>query len=271
MNRLIEGTALPYPSTMAEYLSSNRSFNIIMAWQRPDQRQPNELRPIRFERQFTRYSAGSVLAHCGHTQVLCTASISEGVPPFLKGSGQGWLTAEYRMLPGATHTRKSRETMKLSGRTQEIQRLIGRSLRATLDMAALGERTITIDADVIQADGGTRTTSITGAYVALEDAIAQLIQSGQLTASPLRHQVAAISVGLLEGDPFLDLNYPEDFAADVDFNVVLNEKLEFIEVQGTAEAGSFTRSQLNSLLDYAEKGISEILQIQKQALAKKLV
>ncbi len=238
-----------------------------MAWQRPDNRRPDELRAIQFERRFTRYAAGSVLAHCGATQVICTASVSEEVPRFLKGSGKGWLTAEYRMLPGATHTRKSREEMKLSGRTQEIQRLIGRSLRAALDMEALGERTITIDADVIQADGGTRTTSITGAYVALEDAIAHLLQSGQLNTSPIRHQIAAISVGLLEGEPFLDLNYPEDFAADIDFNVVLNEKLEFIEVQGTAEMGSFSRAQLNAMLDYAEKGLGEILQLQRQVLA----
>lgn len=242
-----------------------------MAWQRPDNRQPDELRPIRFERQFTQYAAGSVLAHCGNTRVLCTASVSEGVPRFLKDSGQGWLTAEYRMLPGSTHTRKSREFMKLSGRTQEIQRLVGRSLRAAVDMAALGERTITIDADVLQADGGTRTTAINGAYVALEDAIAHLIQSGQLTTSPLHHQIAAISVGLLEGDAFLDLNYPEDFAADIDFNVVLNEKLEFIEVQGTAEAGGFNRTQLNAMLDYAEQGIAKVMQLQKAALAEKLV
>ena len=207
------------------------------------------------------------MAHCGNTRVLCTASVSEGVPRFLKDSGQGWLTAEYRMLPGATHTRKRREFMKLSGRTQEIQRLIGRSLRAALDMDALGERTINIDADVIQADGGTRTTSITGAYVALEDAIAQLVKDGLLTTSPIRHQIAAISVGLLEGDAFLDLNYPEDFAADIDFNVVMNGDLEFIEVQGTAEAGSFTRPQLNAMLDYAEKGIGEVMQLQKAALA----
>ncbi|PZO57477.1 MAG: ribonuclease PH [Phormidesmis priestleyi] len=237
-----------------------------MTWQRPDNRQPDELRPIKFERRFTQYAAGSVLAHCGNTRVLCTASISEQVPRFLKGSGKGWLTAEYRMLPGATHTRNERELMKLSGRTQEIQRLIGRSLRSALDMEALGERSLTIDADVLQADGGTRTTAIMGAYVALEDAIAALIQSGQLTASPLRHQIAAISVGLLEGDPFLDLNYPEDFAADTDFNVVMNEKLEFVEVQGTAEAGSFTRKQLNGLLDYAEKGIAEVMTLQKAAL-----
>ncbi|MEM8504195.1 MAG: ribonuclease PH [Cyanobacteria bacterium P01_D01_bin.1] len=239
-----------------------------MPWQRPDQRQPDQLRPFKFERQFTNYAAGSVLAHCGNTRVLCTASVEDGVPRFLKDSGKGWLTAEYRMLPGSTQTRKSREFMKLSGRTQEIQRLIGRSLRAALDMEALGERTITIDADVLQADGGTRTTSITGAYVALEDAIAHLIKTGELTTSPLRHQIAAISVGLLEGDPFLDLNYPEDFAADIDFNVVMNEKIEFIEVQGTAEAGSFTRSQLNAMLDYAEKGIAQLMQLQKRALAE---
>jgi len=239
-----------------------------MAWQRPDNRQPDELRAIKFEREFTRYAAGSVMAHCGNTRVLCTASVSEGVPRFLKDSGQGWLTAEYRMLPGATHTRKSREFMKLSGRTQEIQRLIGRSLRAALDMDVLGERTINIDADVIQADGGTRTTSITGAYVALEDAIAQLIQDGQLTTSPIRNQIAAISVGLLEGEAFLDLNYPEDFAADIDFNVVMNGELEFIEVQGTAESGSFNRPQLNAMLEYAEKGIGEVMQLQKAALAE---
>ena len=237
-----------------------------MAWQRPDNRRPDELRPITFERRFTQYAAGSVLASCGNTRVLCTASVSNGVPPFLKDSGQGWLTAEYRMLPGATHTRKSREFMKLSGRTQEIQRLIGRSLRAALNMAALGDRTITIDTDVLQADGGTRTTAITGAYVALEDAIAHLLQTDQLSVSPLQHQIAAISVGLLEGEPFLDLNYPEDFAADIDFNVVMNSQQTFIEVQGTAESGSFTRTQLNAMLDYAEKGISEVMQLQKAAL-----
>ena len=237
-----------------------------MAWQRPDGRKANELRPITFERRFTKHAAGSVLACCGDTRVLCTASISEEVPRFLKDEGKGWLTAEYRMLPGSTHTRKKRETMKLSGRTQEIQRLIGRSLRAALDMKALGERTITIDADVLQADGGTRTTSIMGAYVALADAIAQLTSSGALAASPIKHQIAAISVGLLEGEAFLDLNYPEDFAADIDFNVVMNEKLEFIEVQGTAEAGSFTRAQLNAMLEYAEKGIGEVMNLQRAAL-----
>lgn len=239
-----------------------------MVWQRPDGRQPDELRPVKFERQFTRYAAGSVLAHCGNTQVLCTVSASEDVPRWLKGSGQGWLTAEYRMLPSATHTRKPRELMKLSGRTQEIQRLIGRSLRAAIDLDALGEITLTVDADVIQADGGTRTTAITGAYVALEDAIAALIANGALQRSPLKHQIAAVSVGLLEGEAFLDLNYPEDVAADIDFNVVLNGDLGYIEVQGTAEANSFNRQQLNQMLDYAEVGIKRLMVLQKEALVQ---
>ena len=237
-----------------------------MVWQRPDGRRPDELRLVKFARHFTRYAAGSVLAHCGNTLVLCTVSVSEDVPRWLKGSGQGWLTAEYRMLPSATHTRKSRELMKLSGRTQEIQRLIGRSLRAAVDLDALGEVTLTIDTDVIQADGGTRTTAITGAYVALEDAIAALIASGTIQHSPLKQQIAAISVGLLEGEAFLDLNYPEDVAADIDFNVVLNGDLGYVEVQGTAEANSFNRQQLNQMLDYAEGGIKQLMALQKEAL-----
>lgn len=237
-----------------------------MVWQRPDGRHPSELRPVTFERRFTRYAAGSVLAHCGNTQVLCTVSVSEDVPRWLKNSGQGWLTAEYRMLPSATHTRKSRELMKLSGRTQEIQRLIGRSLRAAVDLNALGEITLTVDADVIQADGGTRTAAITGAYVALEDAIATLVNNGTLSTSPLKQQIAAVSVGLLDGEAFLDLNYPEDVAADIDFNVVLNGELGYIEVQGTAEAESFSRQQLNQMLDYAEAGIQQLMTLQKEAL-----
>ena len=237
-----------------------------MVWQRPDSRQPNELRPVEFERRFTRYAAGSVLTHCGNTQVLCTVSVSEDVPRWLRDSGQGWLTAEYRMLPSATHTRKPRELMKLSGRTQEIQRLIGRSLRAAIDLKALGEITLTVDADVLQADGGTRTTAITGAYVALEDAIATLIANNTLQQSPLKQQIAAVSVGLLEGEAFLDLNYPEDVAADIDFNVVLNGDLDYIEVQGTAEANSFSRQQLNQMLDYAETGIKRLMVLQKEAL-----
>lgn len=237
-----------------------------MAWIRPDGRQPDQLRPVRFERKFTRFAAGSVLACCGETQVLCTVSIQPGVPRFLEGTGQGWLTAEYRMLPGATPQRQTREFMKLSGRTQEIQRLIGRSLRAALDMSALGERTLTVDADVLQADAGTRTTSITGGFIALSDAISKLVESGELERSPLRHQIAAVSIGLLEGDAFLDLNYIEDVTAALDCNVVLNEKLELIELQGTAESGSFSRIQLNQILDLAEKGVQELLQLQQEAL-----
>ncbi|MBD1910684.1 MULTISPECIES: ribonuclease PH [unclassified Leptolyngbya] len=237
-----------------------------MAWQRPDGRRPDQLRPVRFERRFTRFSAGSVLTHFGDTQVLCTVSIQPGVPRFLEGTGQGWLTAEYRMLPGATPQRHARETMKLSGRTQEIQRLIGRSLRSVLDMKALGERTLLVDADVLQADAGTRTASITGAYVAVADAVSTLLDKGALERSPIKHAVAAISVGLLEAEPFLDLAYEEDVAAEIDCNVVLNSNLELIEVQGTAEEGSFTRQQLNQILDLAEKGVRELLELQQQAL-----
>ncbi|BAU42750.1 ribonuclease PH [Leptolyngbya sp. O-77] len=237
-----------------------------MAWTRPSGRQADELRPVQFERRFTRFAAGSVLTHCGETQVLCTVTVQPGVPKFLEGSGQGWLTAEYRMLPSATPQRQAREFMKLSGRTQEIQRLIGRSLRAALDMKALGERTLTVDADVLQADAGTRTTAITGGYVALCDAIAHLLSTGELEASPLRHQIAAVSVGLLHGEAFLDLDYPEDVAAEIDFNVVMTEELALIELQGTAEEGSFSRTQLNQLLDIAETGIGELLKLQQQAL-----
>jgi ribonuclease PH len=237
-----------------------------MSWQRPDNRHPNELRPISFERDFTRFALSSVLTKCGDTQVLCTVTVQEGVPKFLDGTGRGWLTAEYRMLPGATPQRQDREFLKLSGRTQEIQRLIGRSLRACLDFEALGERTIIVDADVLQADAGTRTTSITGGYVAVADAIGKLVQTGKLERSPLCHQVAAVSVGLLEGEPFLDLNYPEDVAAEVDFNVVMNDELGIIEAQGTAESGTFSRHQLNQLIDLAEKGIKDLLAVQRQAL-----
>jgi ribonuclease PH len=237
-----------------------------MAWQRPDGREAHQLRPVRFERHFTHYAAGSVLAHCGNTRVLCSVSIQPGVPRFLEGSGQGWLTAEYRMLPSATPQRYAREVMKLSGRTQEIQRLIGRSLRSALDMELLGERTLMVDADVLQADAGTRTTSITGGFVALMDAVQSLLDSGELERSPIRRQVAAVSVGLLEGEPFLDLSYPEDSAADVDLNVVLDEQLNLLEVQGTAEENCFSRTQLNQMLDYAEKGIQELFLAQQTAL-----
>jgi ribonuclease PH len=237
-----------------------------MTWQRKNNRFSDTLRPHRFQLDFTETPLASVLTTSGNTTVLCTASIEEGVPPFLKNSGQGWLTAEYRMLPGATSPRHRRETMKLSGRTQEIQRLIGRSLRAAIDLKLLGERTITIDTDVLQADAGTRTASITGGYVALADAINKLLQRGELRQSPLTESIAAISVGLIEGEAFLDLDYPEDVAAEVDFNVVMNSKLELIEIQGTAEAGSFSRQQMNQMLDFAEKGITELITAQKQVL-----
>ncbi|BAY10800.1 ribonuclease PH [Calothrix sp. NIES-2098] len=237
-----------------------------MVWQRPDGRFPYQLRPISFDSGFTRFAPGSVLTKCGDTQVLCTVSVTEGVPKFLAGSGKGWLTAEYRMLPSATQQRQERELMKLSGRTQEIQRLIGRSLRAALDFEVLGERTLTVDADVLQADAGTRTTAITGSFVALANAISRLLRQGVLERSPLCGQIAAVSVGLLEEEPFLDLNYIEDVAATVDFNVVMNHNLGIIEVQGTAEEGSFSRSQLNQLLDFAEQGIQELLIAQKEAI-----
>lgn len=238
-----------------------------MALPRSDGRQPDQLRPIRFERGFTKFAWGSVLTSFGDTQVLCTVSVQESVPKFLEGTGKGWLTAEYRMLPNATPQRHPRELLKLSGRTQEIQRLIGRSLRASLDLEQLGERTLTVDADVLQADAGTRTASITGGYVAVVDAINQLLAQGKLTQSPLRHRVAAVSVGLLEGEPYLDLCYEEDVIAQVDFNVVMNDRLEAIEVQGTAEQGSFNRHQLNQMLDRAEVGIEHLLNAQQDALS----
>ncbi|MBP0013516.1 MAG: ribonuclease PH [Roseofilum sp. SBFL] len=238
-----------------------------MALPRPDGRQPDQLRPIRFERGFTKFAWGSVLTSFGDTQVLCTVSVQESVPKFLEGTGKGWLTAEYRMLPNATPQRHPRELLKLSGRTQEIQRLIGRSLRASLDLEQLGERTLTVDADVLQADAGTRTASITGGYVAVVDAINQLLAQGKLTQSPLRHRVAAVSVGLLEGEPYLDLCYEEDVIAQVDFNVVMNDRLEAIEVQGTAEQGSFNRHQLNQMLERAEVGIEHLLTAQQDALS----
>jgi ribonuclease PH len=234
-----------------------------MPWQRPDGRQADQLRPISFTHNFTKHAAGSVLAKCGDTHVLCTVSIQEKVPRWMTGQGVGWLTAEYRMLPTATTDRCERELMKLSGRTQEIQRLIGRSLRSTLDMSLLGERTIVIDADVLQADGGTRTTAITGSFVALQDAIAKLVAGNKLVQSPIVHQVAAISVGLIEGKAYLDLDYIEDVKADVDFNVVMNEASGIIEVQGTAEAGSYSRAELNSIMDTAEQGIQRLFQLQR--------
>jgi ribonuclease PH len=223
---------------------------------------------VRFTRRFTCHAEGSVLVEFGDTRVLCTASVDEGVPPFLRGKAQGWVTAEYGMLPRATHTRSPREAArgKQSGRTQEIQRLIGRSLRAAVDMAALGERTVTIDCDVLQADGGTRTAAITGAYVALADACDSLRSRGLLAASPLHGQVAAISVGIVRGVPMLDLDYGEDSEAETDMNVVMNNGGAFIEVQGTAEGHAFRRHELDALLNLAASGIGELCALQAQAL-----
>jgi ribonuclease PH len=237
-----------------------------MARTRSDQRLFNDIRPVRFEKDFTAFSMGSVLTHCDNTKVLCTVSVQNGVPKFLAGKGTGWLTAEYRMLPGSTPERKEREFMKLSGRTQEIQRLIGRSLRAVLDLEALGERTILVDADVLQADAGTRTTAINGGYVALALAIKKMLEQGELLKSPLRSPVAAISVGQIAGDLFLDLNYEEDSQAEVDFNVVMTGDLELVEVQGTGESGTFSRKQLDHILDLAQSGIEQILKLQAQAI-----
>lgn len=236
---------------------------------RPSQRQANELRPIRITRNFTCHAEGSVLVEFGNTRVLCTASVEENVPSFLKGKKQGWLTAEYGMLPRSTHTRSAREAAKgkQTGRTQEIQRLIGRSLRAVVDMTALGERQIIIDCDVLQADGGTRTAAITGACVAVQDAIGKLIAAGTLTESPMRDWVAAVSVGMYKGVPVLDLDYAEDSDCDTDMNVVMTGSGGFIEVQGTAEGAPFAREELNALLALAEQGISELVALQKAALA----
>lgn len=239
-----------------------------MSWTRPDSRQPSQLRPLHFETDYTKFSASSVLTCCGETKVLCTVTVQPGVPRFLADSGKGWLTAEYRMLPGATQERQAREFLKLSGRTQEIQRLIGRSLRATLDFEKLGEKTILIDADVLQADAGTRTTAITGGYVALALAMQKLLNKGELEQSPLKCSVAAVSVGLIEGEAFLDLNYTEDVAAEVDFNVVMTGNLELIEVQGTAESGTYNRRQLNQILDLAQTGIQELLAAQQTVISR---
>ncbi len=236
---------------------------------RPSGRSPEQLRAVRITRNFTRHAEGSVLVEFGDTQVLCTASVEESLPPFLRGKGQGWVTAEYGMLPRSTHTRMAREAAKgkQSGRTQEIQRLIGRSLRAVVDLKALGERQITVDCDVIQADGGTRTASITGACVAVHDALAGLVAAGKLPASPLRDWVAAISVGIYKGVPVLDLDYPEDSDCETDMNVVMTGSGGFVEVQGTAEGTPFARAELDSLLGLAADGIARLVQLQKDAVA----
>jgi ribonuclease PH len=238
---------------------------------RPSGRQIDQLRDIKITRRYTRHAEGSVLIECGETKVICTASIDEKVPPFLKGKGQGWLTAEYGMLPRSTGTRMDREAArgKQSGRTQEIQRLIGRSLRAILDLSKIGERTIQIDCDVIQADGGTRTASITGAYVAVADAIAYLTAKKNLPVSPLRDHIAAISVGVYRGTPVLDLDYVEDSDCDTDMNVVMTGSGGFVEIQGTAEGSPFTQEQMNAMLALANKGILELIAAQKIALETK--
>ncbi len=237
---------------------------------RPSSRQPNQLRDIRITRHYTKHAEGSVLIECGDTKVICTASVEEKVPPHKKGSGEGWVTAEYGMLPRSTGSRMSREAVKgkQSGRTQEIQRLIGRSLRAVVDLKKLGERTIQIDCDVIQADGGTRTASITGAYVALHDAVSGLLAKGLLAETPLNDFIAAISVGMVEGAPVLDLDYIEDAACDTDMNVVMLGSGHFVEVQGTAEGYAFSRDEMNALLDLAQGGIADLIKMQRAALAK---
>jgi ribonuclease PH len=235
---------------------------------RPSGRPADALRPVRITRQYTKHAEGSVLIEFGDTRVICTASIEDKVPGFLKGKGQGWLTAEYGMLPRSTHTRMDREAAKgkQSGRTQEIQRLIGRSLRAACDLEAFGERTLHLDCDVIQADGGTRTAAITGAMVAAHDAFARLVTQNVITTIPIRHFVAAISVGVYRGMPVLDLDYLEDSDCDTDMNVVMTDAGHFVEVQGTAEGEAFDRATMNKLLDLAHKGIAELNTLQKKTL-----
>jgi ribonuclease PH len=234
---------------------------------RPSGRAPDELRPLSFVRGYTAHAEGSVLVGFGGTRVLCTASVEEGVPSFLRGKGQGWVTAEYGMLPRATHTRSAREAArgKQSGRTQEIQRLIGRALRAVVDLKALGERTVTVDCDVLQADGGTRTAAITGGFVALADAVDTLVRRRAVSANPIHGQVAAVSVGIFRGIPVLDLDYAEDSNAETDMNVVMNSGGAFVEVQGTAEGHAFRRHELDRLLDLASQGIARLHEAQQSA------
>ena len=235
---------------------------------REDSREVDNIRKVNVIRNYTIHAEGSVLISFGNTKVICTASVSDKVPPFLRGQGKGWITAEYSMLPRATGERTQRESVKgkLSGRTMEIQRLIGRSLRSCINLDKLGERTITIDCDVIQADGGTRTASITGGYIALAMAVERMVRKGELAENPLISKVAAISVGIVSGIPMTDLKYSEDSAAEVDMNVVMNDKGEFIEVQGTGEEATYTRKELNTLLDMAEAGINQLLEIQEKTL-----
>lgn len=237
---------------------------------REDSREVDNIRKVNVIRNYTIHAEGSVLISFGNTKVICTASVSDKVPPFLRGQGKGWITAEYSMLPRATGERTQRESVKgkLSGRTMEIQRLIGRSLRSCINLDKLGERTITIDCDVIQADGGTRTASITGGYIALAMAVERMVRKGELAENPLISKVAAISVGIVSGIPMIDLKYSEDSAAEVDMNVVMNDKGEFIEVQGTGEEATYTRTEFNTLLDMAEAGINQLLEIQGKTLCE---
>ncbi len=239
------------------------------SYARPSGRAHDELRQVRITRNFTIHAEGSVLVEFGNTKVLCTASVDEKVPPFRRGSGEGWVTAEYGMLPRSTHTRSDREAAKgkQSGRTQEIQRLIGRALRAVFDLEALGERTIVLDCDVLQADGGTRTAAITGAFVAAQDAVNGLLREFKVSRNPIREPVAAVSVGMVEGTPLLDLEYLEDSACDTDMNVVMTGTGKFIEVQGTAEGQPFSREQLDTMLELAQKGILALQDKQREALA----
>ncbi len=237
---------------------------------RPSGRAPDAMRSVRFTRRFTKHAAGSVLVEFGDTKVLCTAAVEDSVPGFLRGKGVGWVTAEYGMLPGATHTRNDREAArgKQSGRTVEIQRLIGRSLRAMVDMNALGERTIRIDCDVLQADGGTRTASITGAYIALAIAMHRLHKKGAIRKNPLHGQVAAVSVGIYRGEPVLDLDYAEDSEAETDMNIVMNDAGHFIEVQGTAEGHAFTDDEFTAMIALARSGIADIIEAQNAAITQ---
>ena len=234
---------------------------------RPDGRAPDELRPITFERDYTAYAQGSVLVSCGDTKVLCTAMVDDDVPRWMRNTGKGWVTAEYSMLPGSSPERIRRETKGPKGRTQEIQRLIGRALRSVCDMKALGERQILIDCDVLQADGGTRTASISGAYLALHDCLTRVVQAGLLSEVPLYDELAAISVGVVDGVPVLDLPYAEDSTAETDMNVVMTGKGLFVEVQGTAEGKPFTEEEFSSLMTLARNGIADLVALQKQAIA----
>jgi ribonuclease PH len=242
----------------------------MTAFNRHGARAADALRPVHITRHYTMHAEGSVLIEFGNTKVLCTASVEEKVPPHKRGSGEGWVTAEYGMLPRATHSRSDREAArgKQTGRTQEIQRLIGRSLRAVFDLKKLGERTIQLDCDVIQADGGTRTAAITGAFVAAQDAVNGLLAAGKIAETPITAAVAAISVGIVEGTPLLDLEYTEDSACDTDMNVVMTGAGHFVEVQGTAEGVAFTRAEMDQLLTLAEKGVGELMLLQQQALSK---